>query len=153
MGIGTLYLNNRFKTQRLQQLQANIEQVFRSTVPDGQMIQPVFQMQEKVQDISDRLHSFGGVSGAQLSGLQALREISGRAPSDLTLNIDTLTVTSKSVDLGGTTGSYDDVVKFKAALEASPSFSSVKINSAKDESNKVGFKLTLTLAQSLDNVS
>jgi Tfp pilus assembly PilM family ATPase len=153
MGIGALYLNNRFKVERLQQLQANIEQVFRSTLPDTRMVQPMFQMEEKVRDISDRLRAFGGVSGAQLSGLQTLREISMRVPSGLSLNVDSLTITSTTVDLSGVTGSYDDVVKLQGALEASPAFTQVKIISAKDESNKVAFQLSITIAQSLDNVS
>jgi hypothetical protein len=38
-------------------------------------------------------------------------------------------------------------------LEASPAFTQVKIISAKDESNKVAFKLSITIAQELDNVS
>jgi hypothetical protein len=155
MGMGALYLNNRFKSQRLQQLQANIEQVFRSTVPDSRMIQPVFQMQEKVQELDDRLRAFGGVSGVQLSGLQTLREISARAPSDLSLDVDHLVLSSKTVDLGGSTGSYDDVVKFQTALAASPAFADVRIisSSVKDGSNQVVFKLVITLAQSLDNLS
>jgi Tfp pilus assembly PilM family ATPase/Tfp pilus assembly protein PilN len=153
MGIGALYLNTRFKVERLQQLQANIEQVFRSTMPDTRMVQPMFQMEEKVRDIRDRLHAFGGVSGAQLSGLQTLREISMRAPSEVSLNVDSLTIASKTVDLNGVTGSYDDVVKFQGALEASPAFTDVKIISANNESNKVAFKLSITIAQDLDNVS
>lgn len=152
MGIGALYLNNRFKIERLQQLQANIEQVFRSTLPDTRMVQPMFQMEDKVRDINDRLRAFGGVGGAQLSGLQTLREISTRSPRELNLNVDSLTITSTSVDLSGVTGSYDDVVKLQGALEASPAFTHVKIISAKDESNKVGFKLSITIAQDLDNV-
>ena len=89
--------------KQAQQLQANIEQVFRSTMPDTRMVQPMFQMEEKVRDISDRLRAFGGVSGAQLSGLQTLREISMRAPSELSLNVDSLTITSTTVDLSGVT--------------------------------------------------
>ena len=153
MGIGSLYLNNHYKLQRLNQIQGNIAQVFRTTLPDSRMVQPALQMQEKVREISDRLRAFGGVTGAQLSGLQILREISDRVPDELTLNVDTLTITSNAVDIGGTTGSYDDVVKLKGALEASPAIGSAKIISAKDEQNKVAFKLNITLAQTLENLS
>jgi hypothetical protein len=153
MGIGSLYLNNHFKTQRLSQLQANIAQVFREALPDTRMVQPTLQMQEKVREISERLRAFGGVTGTQLSGLQILREISDRVPAELALDVDTLTITANAVDMGGTTGSYDDVVKLKGALEASPAIGSAKIISAKDEQNKVAFKLTITLAQTLENLS
>lgn len=154
MGISTLYLNNYFKNQHLAQLQAHIEQLFTSTIPNTRMVQPVFQLKGKVEEISGRLRAFGGVKGAQLSSLQILREISVRAPKELQLNVETLTITSTTVDLRGNTGSYDDVVKLEGALKASPVFSNVKIiSTTKGEAHKVAFKLTLTIAQRLENIT
>jgi Tfp pilus assembly protein PilN len=111
----------------------------------------VVQVREKMRELDNRLRAFGGVTGAQLSGLQILREISARIPSSITVDIDALTTTTDTTELSGITTSYDDVVKLKETLEASPFFPSVKINTTKSEvDNKVSFKLTLTTVKALD---
>jgi len=71
------------------------------------------------------------------------------------LELDALTISTDTVDLSGKTGSYDDVVKLKDALEASPAIASAKINNTKtaDEANQVVFKLTLSIAKTLENIS
>jgi general secretion pathway protein L len=155
MGIGSLYLDAQFKAQRLQQLKTDMVRIFKSTLPDEQPIQPVFQMQEKVEDINGQLRAFEGLIGTQLSGLDTLREISAMVPprSELTLNVDSLTVTSNSVDISGITDSYEAAQKLRDALDASPSIDEVKVVRLKNEGNKVGFKLTLTIAKSQEPVS
>ena len=87
------------------------------------------------------------MTGAQLSGLQILHEISARTPPSITLNVDNLAITTGATDLGGSTESYDDVVKFKNALEASPFFPIVKITNTKTEGNKISFKLTINTSK------
>lgn len=144
LGIGSLYLNTYYKAQRYAMLQEEIARVFRTTVPDVRMVQPVEQLRGKIRELEDRLKAFGGMTGAQLSGLQILHEISARTPPSIMLNVDTLAITTGTTDLGGTTESYDDVVKLKNALEASPFFPTVKINNTKaDVGNKIAFKLTI----------
>src|SRR6266699_897281 len=73
----------------------------------------------------------GWRTGAQLSALQILHEISARTPPSITLNVDNLAITTGPTDLIGTTESYDDVVKLKNALEASPFFPTVQIMNTK----------------------
>jgi general secretion pathway protein L len=152
LGLFSLFLNTRFKTQRYTQLRQEIGRIFRDTLPSTRMVQPTDQMREKIRDIEERLRAFGGVTGAQLSGLQILREVSTRVPSSIIVDVDTLTITTDTTDLNGTTDSYDNVVKLKDALEASPFFTTVKITNTKtDVKNKVAFKLTITTARTPEN--
>ncbi len=155
MGIGSLYLDAHFKTQRLQQLKTDIAQIFQATLPGERPVQPVFQMQEKVEQINGRLRTFGGLTRTQLSGLETLREISAKIPpsSELTLNVDSLTITATTVDISGVTGSIEDVVKLRDALETSPAIDEAKIIRNKKESDKVAFKLTITIAKSQDPIT
>jgi hypothetical protein len=144
LGIGSLYLNTYYKAQRYAQQQEEITRVFQTTLPDVRMVQPGVQLRDKIHELEERLKAFGGMTGAQLSGLQILQEISARTPPSVTLNVDNLSITTGITDLGGTTESYDDVVKLKTALEASPFFPTVKINNTKtDVSNKIAFTLTI----------
>jgi Tfp pilus assembly protein PilN len=154
LGICSLYLNNRFKAQRYEQLRAEIGRVFTETFPNARAVQPTAQMRDKIREFEERLRAFGGATGAQLSGLQILREVSARIPTSVTVNVDTLTITTDTIDLSGTTTSYEDVDKLKAALEASSVFPRVQINNTKaDAENKVGFKLTITTAKQQDTPS
>ncbi|HSX81726.1 MAG TPA: type II secretion system protein GspL [Candidatus Saccharimonadia bacterium] len=148
LGIASLYLNTSYKAQRYAQLQDEITHVFRATLPEARMVQPTVQLREKIRELEERLKAFGGMTGAQLSGLQILHEISARTPPSITLNVDTLTITTGTTDLGGSTESYDDVVKLKSALEASPFFPTVKITNTKtDVGNKISFKLTINTSK------
>jgi Tfp pilus assembly PilM family ATPase/Tfp pilus assembly protein PilN len=154
LGLLSLYLNNAYKTTRHAQLRSEIGRVFQETLPGVRIAQPTFQMREKMRELEERLRAFGGVTGAQLSGLQLLREISARVPASITVNVDTLTITKDTTELSGTTTSYDDVVKLKDALEASPYFTMVKINNTKaDVDNKIAFKLTITTVKGLETSS
>jgi Tfp pilus assembly PilM family ATPase/Tfp pilus assembly protein PilN len=148
LGMTSLYLNTHYKAQRYAQLQEEIGRVFHSTLPDTRMVQPVVQLREKIRELEERLKAFGGMTGAQLSGLQILHEISARTPPSLTLNVDTVSITTGTTDLGGTTDSYDDVVKLKNALEASPFFPTVKITNTKtDVGDKISFKMTVNTSK------
>ncbi len=112
------------------------------------MVQPIEQLRQKIRELEERLKAFGGMTGAQLSGLQILHEISARTPPSITLNVDNLQITTGTTDLSGATESYDDVVKLKNALEASPFFPIVKITNTKtDVGNKVSFKLTINTSK------
>jgi general secretion pathway protein L len=153
LGLGGLYLDIRVKSQRYEQLQQNIAQVFRDTLPTTRAVQPLFQMRSNIGELEKRLQAFGGATGAQLSGLQILREISARAPQAITLEVDALTITTATTDLSGTTSSYDHVVKLKEALEASPFFPTVKITNTRTKDDKVAFKLTIITATPQDNVT
>ena len=148
LGISSLYLNTYYKAQRYAQLQDEITRIFRATLPEVRMVQPAVQLREKIREMEERLKAFGGMTGAQLSGLQILHEISARTPPSITLNVDNLAITTGTTDLGGTTESYDDVVKLKNALEASPFFPIVKITNTKtDVGNKISFKLTINTSK------
>jgi Tfp pilus assembly PilM family ATPase/Tfp pilus assembly protein PilN len=154
LGFLSLYLNNTYKTTHHAQLRSEIGRVFQDTLPGVRLAQPIFQMREKMRELEERLRAFGGVTGAQLSGVQILREISAHVPASITVNVDNLTITMDTTELSGTTTSYDEVVKLKDALEASPYFAAVKINNTKaDVDNKIAFKLTITTVKSLDTSS
>ncbi len=155
MGIGSLYLDTHFKAQRLKQLKTNIAQIFRATLPDTRSVQPVFQMQEKLGELNDRLRTFGGLTGTQLSGLDTLREISAYAPSstELALDVDSLTIIANTVDISGVIGSYEDAQKLRDALETSPAIEEARVISLKNEGNKVKFKFTITIAKNQDQIT
>jgi len=148
LGFANLYLNNSYKTQRYAQLQNEMARIFRTTFPDVRMVQPAVQMREKIRELDERLKAFGGLTGAQLSGLPLLHEISAHIPAEIVVNVDNLTIATDTIDMSGSTTSYDDVVKLKEAVEKSQFLKNVKIqNTKQDADGKVSFKLTITTSK------
>ena len=151
LGLGSLYLQNHFKSRRLAQVQDGIARAFREMLPGTRMVQPVAQMREKMGDLDRRLRAFGGLTGAQLSGLAVLRELSTRVPASLRVEIDDLTINGAVVELSASTASYDNVVRLQNALAASPLLSDVTINNTRQGlNNTVQFKLSLRAVNGLD---
>ena len=151
LGLGSLYLQNHYKARRLAQVQDGIAKAFSDVLPNIRMVQPVAQMREKMRDLDRRLRAFGGLTGAQLSGLQILHELSVRAPASLGVEVDDLTISGEVIELSASTASYDNVVKLQSAFAASPLLSDVTIsNTRQGANNTVQFKLALRAANGLE---
>ena len=151
LGLGSLYLQNHYKAQRLAQLQDGMAEVFNDALPGARTVQPVAQMREKIRDLDKRLRAFGGLTGAQLSGLQILRELSARVPAALGVEVDDLTISGDAIELSASTASYDNVVKLQNAFAASPLLSDVTINNTRQGANNaVQFKLSLRAVNGLE---
>jgi Tfp pilus assembly protein PilN len=151
LGLCSLYLDRHYKLQRYTQIQSEMARVFRVTLPDTRMVQPTLQMREKIRELDEHLKTFGGITGAQMSGLQILQEISARVPPSLVVNVDNLTIATDTVDLNGSTVSFDDVEKLREALEATPSLFRVSIENTKKDADKVTFKLSIKTVKALEN--
>ena len=151
LGLGNLYLQNHYKAQRLAQLQDGIAKGFSDVLPGTRMVQPVAQMREKMRDLDKRLRAFGGLTGAQLSGLQILRELSARVPASLGVEIDSLNINGDVIEVSASTASYDNVVKLQNAFAASPLLSDVTVNNTRQGANNtVQFKLSLRASSGLE---
>ena len=147
LGLGNLHVQNHYKARRLAQLQDGIARSFSDVLPGVRMVQPVAQMREKMRDLDKRLQAFGGLTGAQLSGLQILRELSARVPASLEVELDNLNISGGVIEVSASTASYDNVVKLQSAFDASPLLSDVTINNTRQGAdNTVQFKLNLRAA-------
>ena len=144
LGLGNLYLQNHFRAQRLAELQNGIAEVFGDILPGARMVQPLAQAQEQMRELQRRLRAFGGLTGAQLSTLQILREFSARVPASLKVEVDNLTINDDTIELSASAASYENVVSLQNALAASPLLDDVTINNTRQGSNNtVQFRLSL----------
>ena len=151
LGMGNLYLQNHYKAWRLSQLEDGIADSFRDALPGTRMVQPVAQMREEIRGLDKRLRAFGGLTGAELSGLQILRELSTRVPASLGIEVDNLNIGGDAIELSASAASYDNVVKLQNALAASPFLSDVAINNTRQgANNKVQFRLSLRASGGLE---
>ena len=151
MGLGNLYLQNHFKAQRLAEVDNGIARIFSEILPGARMVQPLAQAREQMRDLDRRVRAFGGLTGAQLSTLQILRELSARVPASLRVQVDNLTINADIVELSASAASYDNVVSLQSALAASPLLEDVAINNTRQGSNNtVQFRLSLRAPSGLE---
>lgn len=144
LGLGNLYLRNHFKAQRLAQVQQAVAEVFRDIAPGTRMVQPLAQARQQMQDLQRRLRAFGGLTGAQLSSLQILRELSAGVPPELKVEVDNLTINEGTIELNANASTYDNVVRLQRVLAASPLLDQVTINNTRQgTNNSVQFRLSL----------
>ena len=151
LGLANLYLQNHFKAQRLARVQNGIAGVFSEILPGARMVQPLAQARERMRELERRGRAFGGLTGAQLSTLQILRELSARVPASLKVEVDNMTINGDSVEMSASAASYDNVVSLQSALSASPLLADVTINNTRQGSNNtVQFRLSLRAPNGLE---
>ncbi|RMF86668.1 MAG: type IV pilus assembly protein PilM, partial [Nitrospinota bacterium] len=148
--LGTFYYRLGQKEERYQQIRSQIHAVFRETFPQTRVVDPIQQAKQKIQEGKNKLKAFGGITGAQLSSLEILRELSEKIPPTIKVDVFDLLISTESISMSGKTDSFDSVDNLKKNLETSDYFESVKVTNAKvglDE-DTVEFKLLIILQKS-----
>lgn len=146
--LGNFYYRLAQKEGQYQQMRDRVQALFRQTFPDVRnVVDPLQQARQKIQEEENKLKAFGGITGAQLSSLELLRELSEKIPSTIKIDVFDLLISHESINMSAQTNSFDSVDNLKKSLETSSYFESVKVTNAKvglDE-NTVEFKLSITL--------
>ncbi|MDD5454295.1 MAG: PilN domain-containing protein [Candidatus Ratteibacteria bacterium] len=123
-------------------LDSQIEEIFTETFPDASDKRtPLLQMRAMVKSLKENSSLTDIIS---LSPLEALREISQNLGRDLRIELDSFRAKEDGVTISGSASSYGDIDKIKVALENSPLFSKVDIESAQTTDKGVTFRLKIT---------
>ncbi len=127
--------------EKFNTLNSHIEEIFLQTFPDARDTRtPLLQMKARIKDLRESSSKTDIVS---LSPLEALKEISRNLASSLQIELDYFRVKESDVTISGRASSYGDIDKIKSALENSPLFSKVDIESAQTTSQGVNFRLKI----------
>jgi Tfp pilus assembly PilM family ATPase/Tfp pilus assembly protein PilN len=144
--LGTDYY---FVKKQYRMLEQNIMEVFRQTFPEvTRVVEPVQQMQVKINEIKSSAVSFPGM-GTDQKVLDLLKDISERVPGALNVHVTSMVVDPEIVRISGETDTFNTVDSLKNGLETSTYFSEVTISAANlDRSGKkVQFELKLQRAR------
>jgi Tfp pilus assembly PilM family ATPase/Tfp pilus assembly protein PilN len=144
--LGTDYY---FVKKQYRMLEQNIMEVFRQTFPEvTRVVEPVQQMQVKINEIKSSAVSFPGM-GTDQKVLDLLKDISERVPGALNVHVTSMVVDPEIVRISGETDTFNTVDSLKNGLETSTYFSEVTILAANlDRSGKkVQFELKLQRAR------
>jgi general secretion pathway protein L len=146
-----LYYHLRTKERHYEQLQSQVESIFRQTFPEVRRVSnEVSQAREKLREIETNLKGIGSLSGPQGSALEMLRELAVRTPQGLPVKITDLTISTEGISISGETQSFDGVDSLKKGYAASAYFDEVKVSQARAGTGGKGveFKIAVTLKKS-----
>lgn len=147
-GLGGILLDSHLLQRRVDDLNTQIEQVFRSTLPDVQLkgLPPLDYMKSKlIETRQSAVDPIGGVARAR--SIDILFQLSQLIPKDLDVILNRLVFSGEELTVSGDAAGFDTVDDIKSRLEKSELFKQVTITSANmDKSdNKIRFKLKIDL--------
>jgi len=140
-------LDNYYLQKRVDELDAQLEQTFKSTFPGTRLTAPPLeQMKSKLREIKK------GGSGSEQNAVQTrsidvLLQISQSLPENIDVILSRMTIGADEVTVSGETTDFNTVDDIKSRLAKSAAFKQITIASANmDKSgNKVLFKLKIDL--------
>jgi hypothetical protein len=147
LALGGILLENHSLRKRVNSLDAQIVDVFKSAFPETQPLNDaVSHMKSKMKEI--QANAPGPIrEGAQTRSVDILNEISRLIPKEIDIHFTRMVIGSDSVTISGKTSAFNVVDDAKGRLEQSEMFKEVEIASANmDKSGKtVSFKFTIDL--------
>lgn len=139
------FLEVKAKTRRLEELDRQMEMVFKRTFPEVTRVEaPLQQMKVKVQEAGDG--SIGpDLTSSRVRVIDILNTLSQQIPSSADVKVKRMVVGADNVILSGNTDTFNTVDDIKGNLEEADIFSAVTISSADLEKSgkRVRFKLKL----------
>ncbi|MDD3619592.1 MAG: type II secretion system protein GspL [Desulfobulbaceae bacterium] len=124
-----------------------MNQLYRETFPEAtRIVDPLAQMQANVRDVQAPAIATPVFSGEKRT-LNLLADISGRIPEAIEIHVSRLVIDQDTVQLRGTTDTFNNVNIIQGNLRKSPLFSDVNIVSAAadKDSGKIRFELKLQI--------
>jgi len=142
-------LENHYLQKQVDELDARMEQVFKSTFPDTRLIATVSMLDQMKSKLKDMKKGGAGAeqNAVQTRSIEVLLQISQSIPDNIQVILSRLTVGADEVTVSGETTDFNTVDDIKSRLEKSELFKQITIASANmDKSGKkVLFKLKIDL--------
>lgn len=141
-----LYLDTFALQKRLNRIDAQIHDIFRTTFPDVQrIVDPLHQMRVAMNELETPIPVSS--DGTGLRTIDILNRISGQIPENLDILLTRTVVTPENVLISGNTDTFNTVDEIQNQLEALTFFKKVTIiSTAKDgNTNRIRFKMKADL--------
>ncbi len=145
--LGWLWVDYRSLEARYQELDGRMRTLYRQTFPDAtRIIDPLAQMKANLRQLQAPRVSLPLFTGRKRV-LEILADISARIPASVTIHVSRLVIDDASVQIKGTTDTFNNVDTIKNRLVASPLYREVKIVSATAGKKKgeIRFEIRLQL--------
>lgn len=150
--VGDLYMEYRQLATRATQLDQQVQMVFRDTLPDVRATNPVVQLQDEVDVLSERVALLNDIVPVSTStSVDILRAVSSAIPGKIRIDSEEYSMDPDQVRLRGNTESYESVDAIKKGLLNTGFFSDVVVKEAKvaKGGEGVNFRMNLEISKDL----
>ena len=126
-----------------------IIEIFQRTLPEERnIVNPLVQLEQKLQSLRTGYTLFGSVSNAGIGPFEVLHALTTSVPLGVDINIDDMLITTESARLTGTCPSFESVYNWQRLLRQTPQFSSVDVQNVLKEPDTelIHFTISMSLA-------
>ncbi len=148
MILGNVIVHARFLDHQVRRLDAEIAEVFRTTLPDQSLGgDPVSQMESEIERIRQQ-SALAGDATVDIVNIDILNAISRSIPEEIDVLVTGMVRSEDHVTISGTIDGFNAVEEVKSRLETVAFFETITISSANMDSsiNRVRFRIRADLA-------
>jgi len=126
-----------------------IGETFQRALPEEiNIVNPLAQLEQKLQSLRTDYAFFGSISGVGIGPLEVLHAITTSFPPETNISINDMLITPESVRLTGTSQSFESVYDWQRLLHETPQFLTVDVlNIGREtDSERIHFTILMSLA-------
>jgi Tfp pilus assembly PilM family ATPase len=149
VSLGGLFMRLSHLETKYAKVKNDIREIFQRTLPEEKnIVNPLVQLDQKLQSLRKNYTLFSPVSVAGLGPLEALHAITTSIPPEANININSILITSESVRLIGISPSFESVYNWQRLLEKIHGFSNIDVQNIKrePENQLVHFTMLISLS-------
>ena len=124
-------------------------EIFQTACPQEKIVNPLVQLQQKIESFGRDSRLFSSLSVSDLSPLDVLYKISANSPSRENIKVDDILIAADTVRINGTCDSFDSVYQWQRFLQEVPGLALIDVKDIGKESKSdlVEFTMLLSLSK------
>lgn len=127
-------------------------EIFAATVPDEKIVNPLVQLEQKLNSFQRDSQLFASLSPTSLAPLDVLQRISKNIPSKANVEVDDILIAADIVRINGTSDSFKSVYQWQQILEKVPGFTFVDVENEQKQSESGIVQFTMLLSSSMQEL-
>ncbi|MBN1803783.1 MAG: hypothetical protein JW837_00905 [Sedimentisphaerales bacterium] len=140
------------RLSRLEAAYASIKnettEIFNTVLPDEKIVNPLAQLQQKIESSRKDSRVFSALSVSGLSPLDILNKISTNSPSRKNIKVDNILIASGTVRINGTCSSFEPVYRWQRFLQEVPGLENIEVGDISKQSGSGLVEFTMLLSVS-----
>jgi Tfp pilus assembly protein PilN len=124
-------------------------EIFQKACPEEKIVNPLVQLQQKIESFRSDSRLFASSFGSGLSPLDVLYKISANSPSLEKIKVDDILIAADTVRINGSCDSFEPVNDWQRLLQEVPAFTNVEFKDIgkQSKSGLVEFTMLLSLSK------
>ncbi len=149
LALTSVLLESRQLQTRRDAVRSEIRSVFTAALPDTRtIVNEKAQLATEIANLEKQSKTHGRIAPSAPRTVDVLRALSEGVPSDVSLDIDELSLDDETLRIRGSTRAYEMVEAVKRGLAARPEFLDVQVKDVRSsvDGQRVDFRLSMTVA-------